>query len=74
LLEEYEGSFPAGRLATEASVLRIEALARAGDRAGVAAAGKAFLTSHPNGPYATRVRSLMGQARAADVDSPEGHR
>jgi hypothetical protein len=74
LLDEYERSFPSGRLGTEATVLRIEALARAGDRAGVAAAGKAFLATHPNGPYATRVRSLMGEARPASPESPEGRR
>jgi len=65
VLDEYEGAFPSGRLGAEATVLRIESLARAGDRAGVAAAGKDFLAKHPNGPYATRVRSLMGEPRPA---------
>ena len=65
VLDEYEGLFPTGRLGAEATVLRIESLARAGDRAGVAAAGKDFLAKHPNGPYATRVRSLMGEPRPA---------
>jgi hypothetical protein len=74
LLDEYERSFPGGRLGTEAAVLRIESLARAGDRSGVAAAGKAFLARHPNGPYATRVRSLMGEARPAVPESPEERR
>jgi len=74
LLDEYERSFPGGRLGTEATVLRIESLARAGDRAGVAAAGKAFLARHPNGPYATRVRSLMGEARPGAPESPEERR
>ena len=65
VLDEYEGLFSNGRLGAEATVLRIESLARAGDRAGVAAAGKDFLAKHPNGPYATRVRSLMGEPRPA---------
>jgi hypothetical protein len=74
LLDEYESSFPGGRLGAEASVLRIESLARAGDRAGLVAAGKAFLARHPDGPYATRVRSLMGENRSVAPDSPEGRR
>ena len=74
LLEEYEGLFPNGRLGTEAAVLRIESLARAGDRANLAAAGKDFLAKHPNGPYATRVRSLIGETRRVAPDSPEGRR
>jgi hypothetical protein len=74
LLDEYEGLFPNGRLATEATVLRIESLARAGDRAGVAAVGKEFLTRHPNGPYATRVRSMMGDSSRSGPDAPEEHR
>ena len=65
VLDEYQGLFPSGRLGAEATVLRIESLARAGDRAGVVAAGKDFLAKHPNGPYATRVRSLMGEPRPA---------
>jgi len=65
VLDEYESLFPNGRLDAEATVLRIESLARAGDRTHLAAAAKAFLAKHPNGPYATRVRSLIGDTRGA---------
>jgi hypothetical protein len=46
----------------EATVLRVEALARAGDMAAARRTGDAFLASHPQSPYAARVRSLIGES------------
>ena len=45
----------------EATVLRIEALAASGEKQAAARLGKAFLARDPNGPYARRVRSLIGE-------------
>ncbi|HET9931391.1 MAG TPA: hypothetical protein VFQ35_11910 [Polyangiaceae bacterium] len=62
LLDEYTHRFSPRRLETEATVLRIEALSAAGDRATASRLGQTFLSRHPQGPYARRVRSLIGAA------------
>jgi hypothetical protein len=61
LLDVYTARFPRGSLGTEATVLRIETLAKRGDRAQAARLGRDFLASHADGPYARRVRSLAGE-------------
>jgi hypothetical protein len=60
LLDDYSRRFSKRHLDSEAMVLRIEALAAKGDRESATRLGKSFLTHHPNGPYARRVRSLVG--------------
>ncbi len=60
LLDRYAARFPKPRLQAEATVLRIETLVAQGDRAAAARFGRAFLARAPNGPYARRVRSLIG--------------
>jgi len=60
LLDEYTRKFPKRQLGSEATVLRIETLAARGDRDTAARIGHDFLQSHPNGPYAQRVRSVIG--------------
>lgn len=60
LLDEYTRKFPKRQLGSEATVLRIEALAARGDRETASRIGHVFLQSHPNGPYAQRVRSVIG--------------
>ena len=62
LLDEYTRRFPKRQLASEATVLRIEALAAKGDRDTAARIGRDFLQNHPNGPYAKRVRSVIGDS------------
>jgi TolA-binding protein len=62
LLDEYTRRFPKRQLASEATVLRIEALAARGDRDTAARIGRDFLQNHPNGPYAKRVRSVIGDS------------
>lgn len=57
-LDAHARRFPQGRLGLEAEVLRIEALARAGDHASAAARARAFAAAHPGSPYASRVRAL----------------
>jgi outer membrane protein assembly factor BamD (BamD/ComL family) len=59
ILDGYAARFPRASMAPEASMLRIEALVRAGDLPAAGRAGEAFLTAHPGSPYATRVRSLL---------------
>jgi TolA-binding protein len=65
LLDDHAKRFPKAHLMAEATVLRIEALVARGDKAGAARIGKAFLLRDPNGPYARRVRSLLGDAAPA---------
>ncbi|MFZ5892015.1 MAG: hypothetical protein ACOY0T_13245 [Myxococcota bacterium] len=60
LLDDYTRRFSPRRLDAEATVLRIEALAQSGDRAGAQRLGQSFLAKNPQGPYARRVRSLIG--------------
>lgn len=61
LLDEYSRDFPKGGLRTEATVLRIEALSALGERDAARSLGRSFLARSPNGPYARRVRSLVGE-------------
>jgi hypothetical protein len=59
-LDDHDRRFPGGALGPESTVLRVEALARRGDRAAAARLGKAYLDAHPRSPYASRIRSLIG--------------
>jgi hypothetical protein len=62
LLDAYQARFPRRTLGTEATVLRIETLTQRGDRAQAARLGRDFLARNADGPYARRVRSLLGEA------------
>jgi len=65
-LDVHDREFRSGTLAPESRVLRIEALVRAGGPANTARAntlGDAFLTEHPTGPQARRVRAVLGRDR-----------
>jgi hypothetical protein len=59
LLEDYRSRFPHGAMGPEASILRIEALVNAGDRAAATRAADAFLRANPSSPYAPRIASLL---------------
>jgi hypothetical protein len=63
LLDIYGESFPRGRLALEAEVLRIDALARSGQREAARQRANAFLRRHPTSVLASRVRA---EARPGD--------
>jgi hypothetical protein len=63
-LDDHARRFPKRHLASEATVLRIETLVKSGDVAQATRLGKAFLARQPNGPYAKRVSSLIGDTRA----------
>lgn len=58
-LDGYARSYPRGRLALEAEVLRIDALARSGQSAAASRRAAAFLRRHPNSVLASRVRGYL---------------
>lgn len=60
-LGQHGQRFPRGYLGSEAAVLRVEALVKAGRRAEADAEGDRLLAREPNGPQAQRVRSLLGR-------------
>jgi hypothetical protein len=64
-LDEHDATFPNGAFAEESSVLRIDALARSGQRAAAQRAARAFLARSPASPYAARLRDLAGEGAAA---------
>lgn len=60
-LAKHDATYPRGFLGSEAEVLRIEALVRAGRTPEATSRGEALLAREPNGPHAQRVRTLLGQ-------------
>jgi hypothetical protein len=46
-----------GRLSHEATLLRVQALARAGDHSRARAVAEAFLSEHPGSPFGARIRA-----------------
>lgn len=60
VLDRYPKRFPQGSMAPEATMLRIEALVKVGDRGAATRTADTFLASDPESPYAARVRSLLG--------------
>jgi hypothetical protein len=62
-LRQYFDGHPRGTLEPEATVLRIEALLQSGQRVQAAAAAREFLTRHPDGPLADRVRRGMADSK-----------
>jgi outer membrane protein assembly factor BamD (BamD/ComL family) len=62
ILDTYSAGFPRASMADEATVLRIQALALAGDMAAAHRVAEAFLASRPQSPYAAHIRSLLGGA------------
>jgi hypothetical protein len=59
LLDTYARAYPNGRLALEAEVLRIEALAQSGQADAAHARAHRFLHHHPSSVFAARVRSHL---------------
>jgi len=59
-LDAYGREHPAGVLAQEAALLRIEALAGAGERGAARRHAQRFLREHPASPHASRIRALLG--------------
>jgi hypothetical protein len=61
ILDDYASRFPHASMAPEATVLRIDALTRAGDPSAAKRVADAFLVTNPQSPYAARIRSLVGE-------------
>lgn len=60
-LDRYSREFPRGRLSTEALVLRIDALSRAGRTAEAKSLGERFLSANPSSPHAARIQKAIGR-------------
>ena len=58
-LDDYARSYPRGRLALEAEVLRIDALSRNGQSGAAKKRAETFLRRHPNSVLASRVRAYL---------------
>jgi TolA-binding protein len=61
LINAYQQKFPRGSLGIEASVLRIDALQRAGRNAEAKQRARAFVRRFPKSPQAERVRRIAGE-------------
>jgi hypothetical protein len=59
ILDAYASRFPHGVMAPEATLVRIEALLKAGDRPAAERAATALAATHPDNPYLARVQSLL---------------
>lgn len=59
-LDRFAKEFPRGRLSTEALVVRIDALVRAGRSAEARALGERFLSQNPSSTHAPRIKQLIG--------------
>ena len=59
VLDEYERRFPRPAFEEEATVLRVSALAKAGDRAQARRIGETFLRAHPSELYSRRVEAVV---------------
>jgi hypothetical protein len=59
LLEGYGRGFPHGKLALEAELLRIDALAKSGDEPQARRRARLFLTRHPSSVLAARARTYL---------------
>jgi hypothetical protein len=64
LLDQYDREFPTGAFAVEISVLRIEALARAGRSEEARRLGTQFLARHRQGAFARRVAATLDNTNA----------
>ncbi|MDC0677615.1 hypothetical protein [Sorangium atrum] len=62
-LDAHDSKFPRSAMGEEATVLRIEALIRRGDRSRAAELGQRFLASRPTSAHASGVRALLGAAK-----------
>jgi hypothetical protein len=59
VLDDYDRRFPGAPLSEEALLLRIEALARRGDRSAAAALGRQFLKRYPESVHTDRLSALL---------------
>jgi hypothetical protein len=63
LIDDYQRSFPQGRLRPESMVLRLAALVQAGKRGAADSLASQLLADETYQTYAPRIRSLLGEAK-----------
>jgi hypothetical protein len=63
VLDDYVRTYPRGRLNLEAEVLRIDALAKAGETGAAKKRAEAFLKRYPKSVLASRVRGYLDEPR-----------
>ena len=61
-LDARDREHPRGELGPEGTVLRVQALLQAGDRAGARRVAEGWLRRRPTGPHAERIRGLLGES------------
>lgn len=64
-LDAHALAFPSGVFSEEARILRIDCMARRGDRPRAQGAARAYLAAHPDSPYAPRLRALSGERKGS---------
>lgn len=60
-LDEYKKQYPRGVLAEESVLIRIEALAKMGNRAGARSLAQKFRAAHPDSPHLRRIDSILSE-------------
>jgi hypothetical protein len=65
LLDDYDGVLNGRRLAAEATLLRVEALARSGRRAEAERLARRFIEANPGSPLAEGARAFIGPSTSA---------
>lgn len=60
-LAAYRRQFPRGEFSQEVTVLKVEALAQAGQMDAARALGKKFLAAHPESPHVERIERMIGR-------------
>jgi hypothetical protein len=58
-LDRYRAQFPNGSLASEETVLRVQALLALGDRSGAQRLAETYIAAHSDSPYARRIQELL---------------
>jgi hypothetical protein len=59
ILDRYRAQFPDGSLASEAVLLRVQALLAIGDRAGAQALADSYSAANPGTPYSRRIKEIV---------------
>jgi hypothetical protein len=62
-LDAHDSAFPRGAFSEESRMLRIDTMARSGDRVRARKEARTFLAQSPSTPYAARLRDLAGDER-----------
>jgi hypothetical protein len=57
--DRYQAVFAAGKLAPEETILRVRALLARGERQRAVSLAQAFVSAHPDSPYAARIRAIV---------------